>query len=77
MVERYRWQPDGLNVRIWMADSLDLRFQAPRLRLVRVKSQRWLAQDRAILLGMDYLQNFGPYEEPGEAWFLYDFESGG
>ncbi len=75
-IEKYRWQGYGLKIHFWAGNYLDLRFNAPQLKLVTVKSQRWLASNRVILIGLDYVIDIGSYSPPGELWLLYDFERG-
>lgn len=74
-VAKYRWAQSGFRVQIWADPSLDLRFEVPYFDLVRVKAQRWLAADRVILIGLDYVYHDSG-DSTGEAWLLYDFERG-
>ena len=50
-------------------------FDVPHLELTRVKTQRWLAGDRAILLELDYVYH-DSIETRDELALLYDFERG-
>lgn len=74
-MQKYRWQTNGFTLRIWAGDSLELNFKVPSLELVRVRKQEWLAQDRGILLELDYLYH-DSMDVPGRLSLDYDFERG-
>lgn len=73
-VERYRWRT-GFRVKIWAGESFSFVLDEPELGLTRVKTERWLLEDRAILLEVDciYHDSVDSAEEMG---WLFDFETG-
>lgn len=50
-------------------------FDVPHFELRRVKTQRWLVQDRVVLLEFDYVYH-DSVDTPGSLALLYDFERG-
>lgn len=74
-VQKHRWRRNGLRINLWAGSSLTMTFDVPGLELARVKTQRWLAKDRAILIELDYVYH-DSIESRGELALLYDFERG-
>ncbi|MBL8231404.1 MAG: hypothetical protein JNL98_23115 [Bryobacterales bacterium] len=74
-VEKYRWRTEGFRVTLWAGDSLKMVFDIPDLELTRVKTQRWLARDRAVLIELDCIYH-DSIDSSGELALLYDFERG-
>lgn len=75
-VEKYRWQRDGFAIAIWAGSSLRLRFDVAGLELIKVKTQRWLAADRAIVLELECIYHDSGGSPLQELGLLYDFERG-
>jgi hypothetical protein len=48
-VGQYRWRP-AFHLKVWADSRVRIWFNIAGEELVRVKTQRWLANDRAILL---------------------------
>ncbi|MEO5926350.1 MAG: hypothetical protein ABIR70_21185 [Bryobacteraceae bacterium] len=74
-VKRYLGRTSGFNIEIWADPSLRMSFDVGAFELTRVKTQRWLAHDRAVLLEFDYIYHDSG-DNPGELALLYDFEHG-
>jgi hypothetical protein len=77
-VEKYRWPTNGFRVHIWAESRVSMfsmTFDVPKLKLVRVKTHRWVTNDRAILLELDYVHPDSAVR-PGEVALLYDFVRG-
>jgi hypothetical protein len=78
-VEKYRWRTHGVRVHIWAEAAVsmfNMSFDAPDLELVRVKTHRWLANDRALLLELDYRVRKDSSYRIRQVALLYDFEHG-
>ena len=74
-IGKYRWQTNGFEVNIWGGSTLEIRLAVPYFELIRVREQRWLAQDRVVLLRFDYVYH-DSVDTSGEMGVLYDFERG-
>jgi hypothetical protein len=73
-VGAYRWGP-GFRVQIWADSRVRISFNIEGEELVRVKTQRWLASDRAVLLEFDCVHH-NSIRTAHEMGLLYDFERG-
>jgi hypothetical protein len=74
-VRRYIGRTNGFNVSLWARPSVDIKLDEPGLELIRVKTERWLAHDRAILLEFDLIYHDSG-DSNGELALIYDFERG-
>ena len=74
-VAKYRWQANGFEIRIRSGSTLDLRLAVPYRELVRIREQRWLLQDRVVLLRFDCVYH-DSLDSTSDMAILYDFERG-
>jgi hypothetical protein len=74
-VQKYRWRTSGFGVEIWADPSLTTRLEVRNMEfeLSKVKTQRWLARDRAILLELQYVYH-DSIDFPMELAIVYDFD---
>lgn len=73
-VGKHRWHR-GFRVKIWADSRVQFMLNIAGEELVRVKTQRWLAHDRAILLEFDCVHS-DSMPTSHELAMVYDFERG-
>jgi len=75
-IQQYRWRGEGYRITLWAGQRFQLTFNEPRRRLERVRTQKWLGNDRAVLLELDDTVQQDSMSHTSTIAVLYDFERG-